>query len=161
MTESSDVNQSARMKQGLVDNLERQHARYLAQRCPPNESGTSRGQGAATGNNSRVSSPHSGGEGRVGSLRTLLSKLRDKGIQVHGMLADLVVLRRRKDEKAVIAVLGSALRNTIVVQTRADGARCIAGIRDAGIRGQIRCDVLDEIGMTSTKASGGRGEPNC
>lgn len=106
-------------------------------------------------------SPHPGAEGRIGSLRTLLTKLREKGVHVHGMLADLVVLRRRMDEKAVTAVLGSALRSTIVVQSRADGARCIAGIRDAGIRGQIRCDVLDEIEETSMKASGGRGKSKC
>lgn len=106
-------------------------------------------------------SPHPGAEGRIGSLRTLLTNLREKGVHVHGMLADLVVLRRRMDEKAVTAVLGSTLRSTIVVQSRADGARCIAGIRDAGIRGQIRCDVLDEIEETSMKASGGRGKSKC
>lgn len=61
------------------------------------------------------------------------------------MLADLVLLRRQRDEIAVTAVLGSALHSTVVVQTRNDGARVVAGARAAGIRGQVRCDVLDEM----------------
>eukprot|EP00752_Nemacystus_decipiens_P016359 g14628.t2 len=83
---------------------------------------------------------------RVGALRSLVERLREDGVGAHGLLADLVLLRRRCDEAAVAAVLGSALRDTVVVETRADGARVVAEVRQAGIiPGRIRCDVLDEI----------------
>lgn len=74
-----------------------------------------------------------------------MEKLREGGVGAHGMVADLILLRRQGDEAAVTAVLGSTLRNTIVVQTRKDGARVVAEVKAAGILGQVRCDVLDEI----------------
>ncbi|CAM9206635.1 unnamed protein product, partial [Hapterophycus canaliculatus] len=88
--------------------------------------------------------------GRATALRSLIEGLHDSGsvgdrIGVHGMLADLVLLRRQGDEAAVSAVLGPALRNTVVVQTRRDGARVVAEVREAGFPWQVRCDVLDEI----------------
>lgn len=76
---------------------------------------------------------------------------------MHGMLADLVLLRRERDGKAVTAVLGSALWTAVVVQTRRDGARVVAGARAAGITGQVRCDVLDEMrggGMAMATGAG-------
>lgn len=79
------------------------------------------------------------------ALRSLVNTLRNEGVCVHGMLADLVLLRREHDVKAVTAVMGSALWTAVVVQTRRDGARVVARARAAGITGQVRCDVLDEI----------------
>ena len=69
----------------------------------------------------------------------------ERSVDVHGLLVDLVLLRRQGDEAAVSAVLGAALGNTVVVQSRADGARFVAEVRAAGIPGRVRCDVLDEI----------------
>lgn len=96
----------------------------------------------------------------MGALRSLVESLREEGgVGAHGLLADLVLLRRQCDEAAVAAVLGSALRDTVVVQTRADGARVVAEVGTAGIPGRIRCDVLDEIkrgGGGSTVVSAGR-----
>ena len=82
---------------------------------------------------------------RISALRSLVKSLRDEGVCVHGMLADLVLLRRECDGRAVTAVMGSALWTAVVVQTRRDGARVVAGARAAGITGQVRCDVLDEM----------------
>lgn len=111
--------------------------------------------------------------GRATALRSLIERLRDSdsdragaGVGVHGMLADLVLLRRQGDEAAVSAVLGSSLRNTVVVQTRKDGARVVAEVRAAGILGRVRCDVLDEIsggtltaaGVAAAAAAAGRGQ---
>lgn len=77
----------------------------------------------------------------------------------HGLLADLVLLWRQRDETAVAAVLGSALGDTVVVQTRADGARVVAEVRKAGIPGRVRCDVLDETRGGDSMISAGRGGP--
>lgn len=101
-----------------------------------------------------TSCARSTGHGRVGALRVSLERLREAGVRVHGMLADLVLLRRQRDETAVIAALGSALRSTIVVQTRRDGGHVVAGVRAAGIYGQIRCDILDEMKGRLTAAVG-------
>lgn len=97
--------------------------------------------------------------GRAGALRLLVGKLREDGgvVGAHGLLADLVLLRRQCDEAAVAAVLGSALRDTVVVQTRADGARVVAEVRAAGIPGRIRCDVLDEMRRGGSAVSAGKG----
>lgn len=92
-------------------------------------------------------------------MRSLVEKLREGGVGAHGLLADVVLLRRPGDEVAVAAVLGSALRDTVVVQMRADGARVVAEVRKAGIPGRVRCDVLDEIGGRGTTVSGGRVGP--
>lgn len=89
----------------------------------------------------------------LGPVRPVLEKLRGEGVGVHGILADLVLLRHRRDEDAVNAALGSVLRKTIVVQTRMDGARVVAAIKAAGIRGSIRCDILGEL--TSISATHG------
>lgn len=81
---------------------------------------------------------------RVNLLRALVTEFREcRGL--HGMLADIVVLREERDSTAVVAVLGSALHDTIVVQSREDGSRLVARARAEGIRGRIRCDVLDEM----------------
>eukprot|EP00903_Cladosiphon_okamuranus_P005634 g5600.t1 len=95
--------------------------------------------------------------GRVTALRSLVEKLRAGGVGAHGLLADLVLLRRKRDETAVAAVLGSALRDTVVVQTRADGARVVAEVRKAGITRRVRCDVLDETNGVGSMISAGRG----
>lgn len=94
----------------------------------------------------------------------MLGKLREeaKGVKVHGMLADLLLLWRQRDDIAASAALGGVLRNTIVVETRKDGARVVAAVKAAGIRGRVRCDVLAEMemsGKTSTNRviSGGGG----
>lgn len=101
------------------------------------------------------SSARSTGHGRMGGLRILLERFREAGVRAHGMLADLVLLRRQRDETAVVAALGSALRSTIVVQTRRDGGRVVAGVRAAGICGQVRCDILDEMKGQLTPVVGG------
>ena len=150
VAESGDVLQRAQMQQMVVDKLEERHARYFASGRPSSD--------PARPSFRRQNLTQSGGPDRIDSIRALINRLRDDGVCAHGMLADLLLLRRRRDEKAVTSVLGSALRNTIVVQTRADGARCVASVREAHIRGQVRCDVLNEIKVTSNKAPGGTGE---
>ena len=117
-------------------------------------------EGATAGRHSRppgatCSKPKS----HTSALRSLVNTLRDEGICVHGMLVDLVLLRREHDGKAVTAVMGSALWTAVVVQTRRDGARVVARARAAGITGQVRCDVLDEmkVGRMPTAAGAGPG----
>lgn len=119
---------------------------------PP--SGVARGWQSPSGVRGRSSS----GQGRVGALRSLVERLRGGGVGAHGLVADLVLLRRQCDEAAVTAVLGSTLRNTVVVQTRKDGARVVAEVKAAGILGQVRCDVLDEIKAKPPSTGAGRGK---
>lgn len=88
---------------------------------------------------------------RQDALRSLLDTLRSAGHGIHGMLADLLLIRSRRQEAAVVAVVGPLLHNTVVVQTRQDGARVLACARSAGIRGIVRCDVVNELtGRTGT-----------
>lgn len=159
-TESAKLRPYCTSQQALVGHLEaRRASRDSADtdtRNPPakSSSSSSNRQGGAAG---RQSAPNA--HRRVGPLRSLVEKLRESGVVAHGMLADLLLLRRPCHEVAVDAVLGSALRNTVVVQTRKDGARVVAAVRAAGISGQIRCDVLDEMknGNASASAARGRG----
>ncbi|CAM9130156.1 unnamed protein product, partial [Ectocarpus sp. 12 AP-2014] len=157
-TESAKLRAHCTSQQALIGHLEtRRASRDSAdtdKRSPPAKSSSSstKRQGGAAG---RQSAPDA--HGRVGALRSLVEKLRKGGVGAHGMLADLLLLRRPCDEAAVAAVLGSALRNTVVVQTRKDGARVVAAVRAAGINGQVRCDVLDEMRFGNASASAGRG----
>lgn len=96
----------------------------------------------------------------ISAMRSLVKQLRVEGVCVHGMLADLVLLRREHDRKAVTAVIGSALWTAVVVQARGDGARVVAGARAAGITGKVRCDVLDEMEETIPMATGGSRQGN-
>ena len=145
---------------GSLDEATRNRARLLS---PGTTTGLSQPPPPPT--NSAAPPPPGGAPqrrqgGRVSALRSLVEKLREGGVGAHGLLADLVLLRRRCDETAVMAVFGSALRDTVVVQTRADGARVVAEARKAGIiQGRIRCDVLDEVkgGGRATGSSGKRG----
>lgn len=148
-------------KQALVGSLEARcrgqisngtHPPTTSSVLPP--SGITLGWEPPSGVRGRSSS----GQGRVGALRSLLERLREGGVGSHGLVADLILLRRQCDEAAVTAVLGSTLRNTVVVQTRKDGARVVAEVKAAGIRGQVRCDVLDEIkAKPSTGVDRGKG----
>ncbi|CAM9383158.1 unnamed protein product [Ectocarpus sp. 12 AP-2014] len=157
-TESAKLRAHCTSQQALIGHLEtRRASRDSAdtdKRSPPAKSSSSstKRQGGAAG---RQSAPDA--HGRVGALWSLVEKLRKGGVGAHGMLADLLLLRRPCDEAAVAAVLGSALRNTVVVQTRKDGARVVAAVRAAGINGQVRCDVLDEMRFGNASASAGRG----
>lgn len=147
-------------QQALVSSLEAQRARVgSGYACPRNDSAATTLQGTALGRQqSAASSNRLYGQGWISALQSLLEKLRKGGVSVHGMLADLVLLRRQRDEAAVTAVLGPALRNTIIVQTRSDGARVVAAVRSAGIRGSVRCNVLDEMREQEGKAACGGGE---
>ncbi|CAM9221599.1 unnamed protein product [Ectocarpus sp. 8 AP-2014] len=157
-TESAKLRAHCTSQQALIGHLEaRRASRDFADTDTRNPSAKSlssstKRQGGAAG---RQSGPDA--HGRVGALRSLVEKLRKGGVGAHGMLADLLLLRRPRDNAAVAAVLGSALRNTIVVQTRKDGARVVAAVRAAGINGQVRCDVLDEMRNGIASASAGRG----
>ncbi|CAN0062836.1 unnamed protein product [Ectocarpus fasciculatus] len=157
-TESAKLRAHCTSQQALIGHLEaRRASRDSADadtRNPPanRSSSSTKRQGGAPGRQSARNA-----HGRVGALRSLVEKLRKGGVGAHGMLADLLLLRRPCDEAAVAAVLGSALRNTVVVQTRKDGARVVAAVRAAGISGQARCDVLDEMKTGNASASAGRG----
>lgn len=111
------------------------------------------GQASSRGRKTRIT-------GRTDPLRSVLEKAKVKGVCVHGMLVDLVLLRRKEVEIAVLSVLGSVLRNTIVVQSRSDGARVVGIVKAAGIRGRIRCDILDEMKANSMVDRRGSGESN-
>lgn len=105
--------------------------------------------------------PSRGSDGTAADpLRSILEQLRARGASVHGMLADLVLVRRQRDETAVSAVLGPKLRNTVVVQRRSDGARVVNAVKAAGIKGQVRCDILEEMRDPAVD-SGGSGEIAC
>ncbi|CAM9141448.1 unnamed protein product [Scytosiphon promiscuus] len=165
--ESAKLREHCTTQQALASSLE---ARRTAQEATANTAKRmSRGsvpsacvtEGRTCSSRGQLPVPSPGG--RATALRSLIERLRDGDgvggqVGVHGMLADLVLLRRQGDEAAVSAVLGSSLRNTVVVQTRRDGARLVAEVRAAGIPGQVRCDVLDEISggavMTAVAAAG-------
>lgn len=150
-------------QQALVSNLEArrtaQEASANAAKRLPKDSASSPSKMMRRTTSSGRQFPAPSAQGGVPALRSLIERLRDggcegDGVGVHGMLADLVLLRRQDDEAAVSAVLGSSLRNTVVVQTRKDGARVVAEVRAAGFSGRVRCDVLDEIsrGLSTTTA---------
>lgn len=111
-------------------------------------------EGTATGRHSRPTvAARSNNNSRISAMRSLVKNLREEGVCVHGLLADLVLLRRECDRKAVAAVIGPALWTAVVVQARRDGARVVAAARAAGITGKIRCDVLDEMKKTMPMAT--------
>lgn len=155
--ESAKLRVHCTVQQALVGSLEaRRSSQIFNGAHPPQNSNALPPRGIARGWQSPSSAQgrSSFGQGRVGALRSLMEKLREDGVGVHGMVADLIFLRRQCDEAAVTAVLGSTLRNTVVVQAREDGARVVAEVRTAGILGQIRCDVLDEIKAKPSTGSG-------
>ncbi len=159
--ESAKLRAHCASKQALIGGLETRRASQI-QTQNQNPSDPKRPHGTVSGwqsppNNVPGRSPPSG---RIGALRSLVEKLREgegPAAGVHGLLADLVLLRRRGDEAAVSAVLGPALGNTVVVRSRADGARFVAEARAAGIPGRVRCDVLDEIKIKGKPSEGGCG----
>lgn len=70
-------------------------------------------------------------------------KRRDREGGIHGILSSIACVQRGFD-RALNAVLGQALTNTTVVQTKEDALKVIKHFRDNQI-GVVSCDVVEEL----------------
>ncbi|CAM9320053.1 unnamed protein product, partial [Discosporangium mesarthrocarpum] len=78
-------------------------------------------------------------------LSSIVAEIVTANPGVHGMLDDLLVAKESRFETALAAAMGGGGSKTVVVQTRSDGLKVVDEVRKAGVVGQVRCDILEEL----------------